>query len=195
MEQLTEPEMVGAVADPSAGGVAGQSGTDSTATELVVRLAVRLGAAVVVVQSLYVLFIVYSGLSLNRVETQIAAGPLIRVGASFSGHVNVITGLALLVATLMLAAPIASAPHRHLFAGTRSAALFAVQAVSLMVIAGSIAGVRATVFFLPPLGHHLSASQRWELIAYVTGTAGTALLAGVAAFVSRPGAWTKAPVE
>jgi hypothetical protein len=157
-----------------------------SAAPYLLRLSVYLGVGLMIVQALYLLFVAYTGLSLTRGETTVKASPLMRIGITFASHVNVPVGLCLVVAVALLAAPAAAPRYRHALTGTRTTALVAIQILAILIIIGSGLAVRATVYFLPPLVHHLSHSQKWELTAYVIGTAGTALLALGAAVASLP---------
>jgi hypothetical protein len=152
----------------------------------VLRIAALLGAGTVVVAALYVLFAIYAGLALTNAETSTKAGSLIRIGASFSSHVNITIGICLIVSTALVTAPAASRQFRTTLTNTRTAALVAIQVLAFVLVVGSILAVRSTVYFLPALNHHLSSSQRYELTTYVVGTAGTAVLAFAAALACMP---------
>jgi hypothetical protein len=150
------------------------------------RSAVLVGVGLVVVQFLALLMVVITGLLLTRQETGVNSSALQKIGAAFSGHVSVPLSLSLLVAVALLAAPIASRTHRSMFEAARLAAGVAVMVLSVVIVVGTVLGVQSTVYFLPPLNHHLTQSQKWELAAYVTGTVGTALLALFAAVMTLP---------
>jgi hypothetical protein len=159
---------------------------ETKAVPAVLRIAVLLGTGLVIVQALYLLFVAYTGLSLTKVETTVKAGPLNRIGISVSSHVTIQNGLALVLAAVLLAAPAVARESRASFWATRTISLVAIQVLGVLLFVGSILAVRATIFFLPPLSHHLRNSQRWELISYVIGTGGTALLALAAAVATLP---------
>jgi hypothetical protein len=160
----------------------------------VLRLGVRAGAAIVLLQALYLILIAYTGLSLSRLELATKAPALQRIGSAMATHVNIPTSVVLIVGVALLALPSAWREHEDFMAAPRRLWLVIAQGASILVVIATILGVRATIFFLPPLGHHLSSSQRWELIAYVTGTAGTAVVALVTAFAAMPRRAAHAPL-
>jgi hypothetical protein len=158
-----------------------------------------LGLGVAAIEALYIIFVFGQGLAVRRTGAGSFSGDFLhRIGIAFSGSVQMVHGLGLILAVALVVIPLAGAGAEgravaRTYERRRVATLVIVIVLAVLIGLGVALGVRAELYADKLQQQPTTPFRRWSLATYVVGTLGTALVAFLAALAALPDRRSRRP--